>query len=261
MQYLINIFFAILFFLSFLPFNYFFDENFNAIPLQILIIIFLTIVIYKINFNNILLILSSFAALLLASNVDFTLLLSSPITASFIVIYLILISTSKKQTILRDLNISLKKFKRISNILLIIIIIFTMYFNIDFYFNHDLNTRSKAFGSGTVYSIISLYFFTFIYILYKNNAFLKRSNNPQVIFYVLVTLFSSTLLLTQSRGIAATVLFVFLTIEFKELKKIAWSRIVFVGVFAFLIIDQSALLSRFNIEQFENLNQFDFRQK
>ena len=129
-----------------------------------------------------------------------------------------------------------------------------MYFNIDFYFNHDLNTRSKAFGSGTVYSIISLYFFTFIYILYKNNAFLKRSNNPQVIFYVLVTLFSSTLLLTQSRGIAATVLFVFLTIEFKELKKIAWSRIVFVGVFAFLIIDQSALLSRFNIEQFENLN-------
>ena len=241
MKLLVNLFLAVLIFLAVLPFNYFFENNFNALPIQILIIFFLTLLFFKIKLNKLLLIFASIAVLLLTSNIEFSLLFSSAVTASFIIIWLILISG--------NLNFTFKKFNHIITILVLIIFIFTIYFNLEFYLESGFNIRSKGFGSGTIFSILSLYSITFIYLLYKNNSLSK------FIFYTLFGVFLSTAILTQSRGVLLSILVVFITIEFRDLKNIKWLRLIFIFIIGFVFVFNSSVLNRFNVDQYDDLNQ------
>ena len=142
-----------------LPFNYFFENNFNALPFQIPLAFIISIYLFKIKFNNLILVLFSIIVLFLCSINSFSNLVFSPITASFILFWIVLS--------IGNLKISKNKLDRILLYFIILIVIFISYYNIDFYINTDFsNKRSKGFGSGTIFSIFSVIGITYVYLQY-----------------------------------------------------------------------------------------------
>jgi hypothetical protein len=237
MKYLQGVFFAILIFLSFLPYNLFFDNNFNALPAQVIIIFLLSRFFFSVHFHDILLITLSFCILTLNSNIQFDNLFSSSITATFVIIWFILIS--------KNMRFGIKYLYKIITILLLIMIVFTCYYNVDFFLTSDLTARLRGFGSGTIYSVISLYGFTYIILRYKKKMILKT------IFYPTLVIFFFTAILTQSRGVLLTMIFVFLVTEIKNFKFSHALLTIFLGIY--FIID-SAVLERFYYDDSSDIN-------
>lgn len=226
-----------------IPFNYFFENNFNALPYQIPIAFILSNYLFKFKFNHLFLIIFTVIILLISSNISLYDFVFSPVTASFILFWIILLYS--------DIKIPKYNFDRILLYLIIIIIIFVSYINIDFYQNNNfLEQRSKGFGSGTIFSIVSLVSLTYIYIEYVN----KKINGLTFSFLFIVLI--STLLLTQSRGALLTLVFVFIYTEFSQIKKIKWFRVILIIVGAYFLITNTTILERFdtnNYNDFEGL--------
>lgn len=126
MKWIFNFFLAILIFFTSLPINYFFENNFNFLPLQLIIILLISRLFFSINLEHILIISISIMALFLAGNIEFNQVFSSSITATFVTIWFILFSKKIKFKI-KDLN-------KIISILFLIMTVFVAYFNLDFFF-------------------------------------------------------------------------------------------------------------------------------
>ena len=239
MQLLLNIFLAILIFITVIPINYFLSNNFNALPIQLVLVFLISRLYFSMNLKYILLISLSILALFMTSDSQFNQVLTSGITATFLTLYFILFAEKIRFQ---------KNFKEVISILFILIIAFTAYYNIDFYFNSDLSKRSKAFGSGSVYSIISLYGFVFLML----NYYQERINKKY--FYPLFILFLTSLIFTQVRGVILTMAFVYIVLEFKSLKKIKFSRILFIITIAIFLLQGSLISERFNFDSDSNIN-------
>jgi hypothetical protein len=240
MKLLSNIFLAILIFITMVPINYFFSNNFNALPIQLVVVFFIFRLYFSMNLKYTLLISLSIFVLLMTSDSQFNQVLTSGITATFFTIYFILFAEKIRFQ---------KNFKDVINILFIVIIAFTTYYNIDFYFYSDLSTRSKAFGSGSIFSIISLYGFAFLML----NYYMKHINKKY--FYPLFILFLTSLIFTQVRGVILTMAFIYIVLEFKSLKKIKFSRILFTITIGIFLFQGSLISERFNLSSNSDINQ------
>ena len=241
MKWLFNFFLAILIFFTSLPINYFFENNFNFLPIQLIIILLISRLFFSINLKHILIISISIMALFLAGNIEFNQVFSSSITATFVTIWFILFSKKIKFKI-KDLN-------KIISILFLIMTVFVAYFNLDFFLSSDLNIRSKAFGSGSLFSIISLYGFTFLMVIYN----MKLIN--KFFFYPILIVFFTSALLTQVRGVMLTMIVVYILLEFENLKSWKWSRLLLITSLGVLLIVNSSILNRFNIDNTADVNQ------
>ena len=128
MKLLFNIFLAILIFFTFLPFNWFFENNFNSLPFQLTFIFLLTRLFFYLNLKHIYMFIISCFVLLMSGNIDFNQIFTSLITATFFTISFILFT--------KELKYKIKNFNNLSIILFLIIILFTTYYNIDFLINY-----------------------------------------------------------------------------------------------------------------------------
>lgn len=225
-----------------IPFNYFFENNFNALPYQISIAFILSNYLFKfkLKINHLALIIFTVIILLFSSKLSLYDFIFSPITASFILFWIMLLTN--------DIKISQYNLDRILLYLIIIIVIFVSYYNIDFYTNNDfLEERSKGFGSGTIFSIVSLVSLTYIYIEYINNKI------NLITFSFLFLVLISTIILTQSRGALLTFVFTFIYIEFNRVRKIKLSRILMVLVAVYFLIINSTFIERFDVNNFKDI--------
>ena len=233
-------------FLIALPFNYFFTKNFNALPYQFLITTFISIYFYKLKPNNLLFIVFSFLALLVISNGDIKNFALSSVAASFFTFWLIIVSA--------NLKLPQYDYNKIVNSILFFLSLLVLYYSIDFYINNEFNTRSKGFGSGTVFSILSFYGFFVIYLRYV----FKKLN--LIIFIPLSLLFLSPIFITQSRGVFLTLIAVFVVIELNRKKYylrtilLIVSRILLIGIILAFFIFNSNLVNRFEFSNFNDLN-------
>jgi hypothetical protein len=241
MNKLVNLFFGFSIFLIAVPFNYFFENNFNALPIQFLLCIFISRSFFKIKLNNLLFLVFSFLILIIVSAGDIINFTLSAVTASFLVFWLIIFSGNPKfpQT----------KSNSIVNSSLFFIGVMLVYFTLDFYLNNDIESRSKGFGSGTVFAILGIYGFCIFYQRYIS----KKIKFTKFIFFC--ALFGIPILITQSRGALVTIIFVFFAFEFKSLKKINWRRVLLVFVVFGYSISNSPIINRFNTTNYEDLNQ------
>jgi len=241
MNKLINLFFGFCIFLIAVPFNYFFENNFNALPIQFLLCIFLSRSFFKLKLNNLFFLIFSFLVLIIVSNLDVISFTTSAVIATFFIFWLIILSG--------NLKLPQKKFNKIVNNTLFFFGAMLIYFSVDFYLNNDLESRSKGFGSGTIFSIIALYGFCAIYLRYSSKKL------SLIKFIPLGLLFTIPILITQSRGVLVTLICVFFAIEFKSFKKINWSRILLIFIIFGYFIFSSAVINRFDTSNYQDLNQ------
>lgn len=247
MNKLINLFFGFCIFLIAVPFNYFFENNFNALPFQFLLSIFISISFFKLKPNNLLFIVFSFLALVVISNGDISNFALSAVAASFFTFWLIIVSP--------NLKLPQYKYNNIVNIILFFILVMIVYYSIDFYLKNNFELRSKGFGSGTIFSVIALYGFCTIYLTYV----LKKLN--LIIFIPLSLLFLTPILITQSRGVLLTVIFICVAIELKRIKKInfrgillIFRSVLFISIIFGYIIFNTNIINRLNVSYFNDLN-------
>lgn len=179
--------------------------------------------------------------MIIISDLNVINIISSAVTASFLIFWLIILSG--------NLKLPQNKFNNIANSNLFFIGAMLIYFSVDFYLNNDLESRSKGFGSGTIFSVVSLYGFSIIYLKYS----IKKLSLIKFIFFGLIFIFP--ILITQSRGVLLTLVFVFVVIEFRSLKKIKLRRILLVFIVFGYFIFNSAVLNRFDTSNYDDFNQ------
>ena len=240
MNKLINLFFGFCIFLVAVPFNYFFENNFNALPIQFLLCVFLSRSFFKLKLNNLLFLVFSFLVLIAVSNGDIQNLSFSAVTASFLVFWLILFSGK--------LKLAQNKFNSLVNSALFFIGAMLVYYIVDFYLNNDFGSRSKGFGSGTIFSVLALYGFCIIYLRFTSKKL------SLIKFIPLGLIFTIPIIITQSRGVLLTLIFVFLALELKTLKKINWTRVIMVIIVLGYFVYNSQVINRFEISNYQDLN-------
>ena len=237
---LINLLFGFCILLISVPFNYFFENNFNALPIQFLLCCIVTILFFKLNLKNTFFYFFSFLVLITVSDGNIKNLTFSAVTASFLFYWLILAHN--------NLKLPQTRLNNIVNISLFYIAVLLIYYSFDFYLNNDFQFRSKGFGSGTVFSLIALYGFCAIYLRYNSK------NLSLINFIPLSLVFIIPILITQSRGVLVTFIFVIIFVELKSLKKFKLRRFLLFLLFFGYIIFNSNIMNRFDFSYYEDVD-------
>ena len=239
---LLNLLIPIILFFTMLPLNYFFQGISNSLPIQVVLIFICSILLYNNNFKNLTLFFVSFIILLMCANLDFINLIYSATSASFLVFWIILSCNELKNKYF--------EIDKLNKYFFYLIVIFTLYFNVDFLINDNSLQRSKGFGSGTIYSLISIYGFIYLYKIYISNSISKFK------FYFIAALFILTFILTMSRGVFITLILVLLFYEFKVIKEMKLFRFLSIIFLISIFFYNSNFIDRFyatNYFDFESL--------
>lgn len=237
--------------ISIFPMNYILGISINFLPLQFLIYFLLLITFskFKLINNFIAIFFLCILSLIIIININNPItIFTNAIVISLITIYLILLSQID----------STKNYYLIEKTLLIFFIIFSLYsvfLNTNHINEYGLIIRTKGFGSGTLYAVLSL--ISIIFFSYKLKFKLYNIYISAVI--ILISVWS--ILLTQSRGVLLTLLISIVLINIDKIKSIIKfsSLTIIFFIFIYLLIPDFynlGVFQRLDPSNFDSLDQF-----
>ena len=217
----------VLFYLIIVPFNYFFENNFNPLPFQFPLLVFCFFYIFKLRLKDSFLIVISFLLLLTISRFDLYNFFTSAIVVSFLFYAMILVSSD-------HMKIKESQLKKLVNLLSILIVLTLLYFNYIYVVSDAPELRYKGFGSGTFFALVSLYIIYFYYKKYRLKE-IKAS-----LFFILASILIAILLLS----------------EFSSLRGFNFLRLLIIGGLITYFVYNSEILNRFQFTSYDSLDQF-----
>lgn len=232
---------AALMVLCVLPLTYYIEAS-NALPYQLVCIGLLLSLTYRQQLTNPMLLSIASIALIVASQFDATALTTSPITASFAVIGATIMSKPIRDGQCRHYQSA--------RLFILIVLAFTAINNAVFLQETAGNIRSKGFGSGTIYSLMSVYCVAFLHCLHRTKTISSFA------FYGCSSIFLWTLLLTQSRGAIVTLCAALLISTASKTRRTRWSGIVILSIASLALLTNTDIAARFNVHEFSNIDAY-----
>lgn len=248
-------FLSIMLLIALLPINYLVGSKINVLPLQFPLGVMIYLWCFKIGLGSqkskivLFAFIINFLILSVYNINDPVVLASSPIILTLFNIALLGVT---------NLNLNGVVIMKVNKPILLFFILFSVisvYFNVQHIQEHSLTIRSKGFGSGTLYSILSLLMILFLYDCYKYRLISRN--------YYLINLIVPvwSLLLTQSRGVIVTLLIIIIWKNLSSKRKaivpmLIWTPVIIISFFIIPSIWESDLIKRFDPTSFDSIEEF-----
>lgn len=234
---------SVLVYLVIVPFNYFFENNFNPMPFQFPLLIFCFFYLFNFRLKDSFLIIITFLLLLIISRFDLYNFFTSAIVVSFLFYAIVLVSSE-------HLKIEEYRLKKLVNTITILIVITLLYYGLIYIIGETSELRYKGFGSGTFFALASLYVIYFYYRKYRLKE-IKAS-----LFFILSLILIFSILITQSRGVFITLIVILLLSEFSSFRGFNFLRLLIIGGVITYFVFNSEIINRFQFTSYDSFDQF-----
>lgn len=235
------------------PWNYILSVNLNLMPLYFIVGIATMLLVskFEMEINNIIItcVFAAYFSIISSYNISNP----SDVFTNAIIVSLLIFLFSCYCTELDCFNFNILIRALFWSFLIFALV--SVYYNILHYITLGFTIRSKGFGSGTLYGIISLLGMIFYFDLLKYRIFNRK------LIIVAIIVFSSSLLLTQSRGIIACGLVVLLISKGNlklKLKRVVWliiSAIILIFLFRD-VLSIDSFLNRLDPTKYSSMEEF-----